>query len=80
MSQSEIDQDPRDQWSSFHFALSNPSGPGQGDVAKLFRRAADHLDDLGDVQVGDITFNSQPTADEDDLTLSFYYQRQPRRR
>jgi len=81
MNKEEIDtSDPKDEWMTFHFSLSNPVGPGQGDVAKLLRRAADHLDALGDVQVGDITFNSAPTAEEDDLNLTFYYLRQPRRR
>lgn len=69
-----------DEWSILHFALSNPAGPGQGDVARLLRSLADQLDALGDVQVGDITFNSQPTAEEDDLTFTVYYHRQPRRR
>ena len=72
--------DTRDEWSIFHFALSNPAGPGQGDVAKLLRSAADHVEALGDVQVGDITFSSQPTAGEDDLTVTVYYHRHPRRR
>jgi hypothetical protein len=72
--------DPRDQWTVFHFSLSNPTGPDQGNVAKLFRRVADGLETLGDIQVSDITFNSQPTAEEDDLTVTVYYQRQPRRR
>jgi len=72
--------DPRDEWTTHHFALSNPSGDGQGDVSKLLRSLADSLDALGDVQVGDITFTSIPTADEDDLTFTVYYEREPRRR
>jgi hypothetical protein len=80
MNKDAIDTDPRDEWTIFHFSLSNPTGPGQGDVAKLLRRAADHLDDLGDVQVADITFSSEPTAEEDDLSLTIYYHREPRRR
>jgi hypothetical protein len=80
MTEDEIDPDPRDEWKIFHFSLSNPSGPEQGDVSRLLRRLADHLDELGDVQINDITFNSQPTADEDDLTFTIYYEREPRRR
>ena len=35
---------------------------------------------LGDVQVQDITFSSAVTAEEDDLTMTVYYHREPRRR
>lgn len=72
--------DPRDQWSVFHFSRSNPEGPGQGDVAALLRRVADAVDDLGDVQIHDITFTSAVTGGEDDLSLTVYYDREPRRR
>ena len=80
MGEKAIDADPRDKWTIYHFSLSNPTGPEQGDVPRLLRRAADHLEELGDVQVGDITFSSEPTAGEDDLNLTIYYHRQPRRR
>jgi hypothetical protein len=72
--------DPRDQWSAFHFSRSNPEGPGQGDVAALLRGVADTLEDLGDVQVHDITFSSEVTGGEDDLAITVYYTREPRRR
>jgi hypothetical protein len=72
--------DPRDKWTTYHFSRSNPEGAGQGDVSKLLRALADSLDALGDVQVDDITFQSIPTADEDDLTFTVYYDRIPRRR
>jgi hypothetical protein len=80
MTELETDTDPRDKWTIFHFSLSNPIGPDQGDVSKLLHRAADHLAELGDVQVADITFSSEPTAGEDDLNVTIYYERQPRRR
>jgi hypothetical protein len=80
MTEDDNDPDPRDKWTVFHFSLSNPSGPDQGDVSRLLRRVADHLDALGDVQVSDITFSSEPTDTEDDLTVTIYYERQPRRR
>ena len=72
--------DPRDQWSVFHFSRSNPQGPGQGDVATLLRGVADTLDSLGDVQVHDVTFASEVTGGEDDLAMTVYYSREPRRR
>ncbi|WP_328614693.1 hypothetical protein OHS18_43210 [Amycolatopsis sp. NBC_00355] len=63
-----------------HFSQSNVAGPGQGDVAALLRRVADSLDELGDVQVQDITFHSEVTGGKDDLTMTVYYDREPRRR
>jgi len=80
MNKEAVDRDPRDKCTIFHFSLSNPAGPEQGDVARLLRRVADHLEEFGDVQVEDITFNAEPTAGEDDLSLTIYYHRQPRRR
>jgi hypothetical protein len=80
MGEEAVDADPRDKWTIHHFSLSNPTGRDQGDVARLLRRAADHLEGFGDVQVEDITFSSEPTAGEDDLSLTIYYHRQPRRR
>jgi len=46
----------------------------------LLRAGADQLDALGDIQVADITFNTDPTEGEDDLSLTVYYHRNPRRR
>ncbi len=68
--------DNRDQWTAFHFSQSNPNGVGQGNVAQLLRRVADALDELGAVDVLDITFTSYPTAPENDLTITVYYDRQ----
>jgi len=72
--------DDAPDWTVLHFSQSNPAGEGQGDVAALLRRVADSLDDLGDVQVQDVTFSSGVTDGEDDLTMTVYYQREPRRR
>jgi hypothetical protein len=69
-----------DEWTVNHFSQSNPQGPGQGDVPALLRRVADTIESLGDVQVQDITFHSEPTGEEDDLRLTVYYSREPRRR
>ena len=41
------------------------------------RRVADSIEALGDVDVQDITFSSDVTADEDDVTMTVYYHRQP---
>ena len=69
-----------DKWSVLHFSQSNPDGPGQGDVPALLRRVAKTIEDLGDVDVQDITFHSEVTAEEDDLTMTVYHHGQPRRR
>lgn len=68
-----------EDWTIFHFSQSNPSGERQGDVPALLRRVADQIESLGDVQVQDITFTSEPTDAEDDLTVTVYFQREPRR-
>jgi hypothetical protein len=61
---------PDENWTIRHFSQSNPSGKGQGNVAALLRRVADKLDELGDISVQDLTFHSEPTAGEDDLTIT----------
>lgn len=63
-------RDPRSGFSTvYHFAQSND----KGDVPALLRSVADSIDDLNDIQVMDITFHTEPTADEDDLTMTIYY-------
>jgi hypothetical protein len=61
------------RWVISHFAQSNPRGPGQGNVPSLLRRVADSIENLGNVDVHDICFHSQPTSDEDELTIVVYY-------
>jgi hypothetical protein len=70
----------REEWTIRHFSQSNPTGEGQGDVARLLRRVADTLDELGDVDVQDVVFHSGVTDSEDDLTMTVYFNQQPRRR
>lgn len=73
-------EDAQDEWTVLHFSQSNPKGEGQGDVPRLLRQVADSIEGLGDVQVQDITFHSQVTAGEDDLTMTVYFDSDPRRR
>lgn len=68
--------DARDIATIFHFSQSNPDGPGQGNVAGLLRRVADTIETLGEIEIYDITFVSTPTADENDLTMTVYYDRE----
>lgn len=75
-----VTNERHDDWTIFHFSQSNPDGPGQGSVPALLRRVADSIDELGDVVVHDITFHSEVTADEDDLMMSVYYERPPRKK
>jgi len=67
-------------WTISHFSQSNPKGDGQGDVSSLLRRVADSIDELGDVQIEDITFSSAIDDGEDDLAITVYFHKQPRRR
>lgn len=71
--------DARDIAGAVMSAQSHASGPGQGDVAGLLRRVADSIDVLGEVQVEDSRSPTTTlTAEEDDLTVNNYYNRQPR--
>ena len=71
---------PTEEWTINHFSQSNPAGEDQGDVPALLRRVADRIEALGDVDVQDITFSAGVTEAEDDLTVTVYFHRQPRRR
>ena len=57
-----------------------PTAKDKEKVAALLRRVADTIDALGDVQVEDVTFKSEVTDGEDDLTVTVYYHAEPRRR
>ena len=39
------------------------------------RRVADSIEALGDVMVEDITFSTEPTAEEPALSMTVYYHR-----
>lgn len=65
------------KWSSYVFAQSNSPGIGQGNVPALLRRVAESIEELGDVVVEDITFRSEPTADERDISMTVYYHDPP---
>ena len=70
----------RDDWTINHFSQSNPMGSDQGDVPSLLRRVADSIEELGDVQIEDITFGTAVGDPEDNLTMTVYFHKKPRRR
>jgi hypothetical protein len=41
----------------YHFTVATARGPAQEDIANLLRRVADTLDQLGALDVHDITFH-----------------------
>jgi hypothetical protein len=49
-------------------------------VPALLRRMADAIEAEGDVDVQDLTFQSEVTDGEDGLTMTVYFYRQPRRK
>jgi hypothetical protein len=58
-----------------HFGRFNPEGEGQGDVAALLRRVADAIEELGEIDILDLVFHSETTADEDRVSITVYYYR-----
>lgn len=62
------------RFSTFHFAQSNPRGPGQDNVPALLRRVADTIDEFGDVEVGDLILHSEITPDGERWpSITVYY-------
>lgn len=54
---------------------ANPTGPGQDDVPALLRRMADTVEQLGSVEVADVTFGTDSTADGPRHHLTVYFSR-----
>ncbi len=53
----------------------NPRGPGQDDLPALLRRVADTMEELGAVEVSDLTFGTDPTPDGPRCHLTVYFHR-----
>jgi hypothetical protein len=55
------------EWSANYFSVTDEDG----DVPAMLRKVADSLDQLGDVEVLDVTFLSDP--DEAEATMTVYF-------
>jgi hypothetical protein len=60
-------------WDIHHFSLANPKGHGQDDVPALLRRLAEAVDELGPVEVQDITFDTEVTEDGPWHSMTVYF-------
>lgn len=64
-----------DEYFTRLFAISNPEGEGQDSVSALLRRLADALDEMGDIDVSEITFGNDVTEDGDFPFATVYFTR-----
>lgn len=53
--------------------MSNPKGPGQGEVPALLRRVAGGIEELGNVEVHDMFMHNETTEDGDWPSLTVYF-------
>jgi hypothetical protein len=56
-----------------HFSLSNPEGPDQGNVPRLLRRLAELIEESDPVEVQDVTFQTEITADGPWHSMTVYF-------
>lgn len=64
---------PRTTWTASHFSQANPRGRGQDHVARLLRRVARTIDELGDVRVVDLVMHNEVTEDGNWPSITVYY-------
>jgi len=61
-------------WTINHFTQSNPGGPEQvRHVPALLRRVATSIEELGPVEIQDITFGTTITAEGPEHSLTVYF-------
>jgi hypothetical protein len=58
----------------YHFTVATARGPAQEDIANLLRRVADTLDQLGALDVHDITFHVDWTEEGSWPSMTVYYE------
>ncbi len=56
-------------WTCNHFSISE----AQGEVARLLRKVADSIDELGNIEILDVTFNSETVGRDPDATVTVYF-------
>ena len=64
---------PTESWPVRHFSQANPAGEGQDHVPTLLRRVAESIEELADVEVQDITFHAELTADAPWHSTTVYF-------
>jgi len=57
------------EWTANYFSVEEPDG----DVVALLRKVADAVDELGDVEVLDVTFLSDPDEEAASMTVYFRF-------
>lgn len=62
-----------DHWTCHHFSQANPKGPGQSDVPALLRRVADSIEELGAIEVQDLTLSSDATEHGNWWSATVYF-------
>lgn len=63
------------EWTALQFSLANPEGPGQELVPRLLNRLAAHIRSLGAVEILDITYQTEITADGARPSFTVYHRR-----
>ena len=64
-----------ESWTIRHFSQSNPMGAGQDDVPALLRQVADTIEELGPVEIQDVTFGTEVNEDGRWHHLTVYFHR-----
>jgi hypothetical protein len=71
------EESDRQSWAVRHFSQANPQGDGQGNVPALLRAVADTIEGLGAVDIQDIAFHSEVTAEGDWVSMTVYFYETP---
>jgi len=56
--------------------VANPAGPGQDNVAALLRRVAETIDKFDLIEVRDVVFGTEITADGPWHSITVYFDRE----
>ncbi|GAB3148117.1 hypothetical protein GCM10027290_32360 [Micromonospora sonneratiae] len=62
-----------ESWTVRHLSQANPAGQGQDNVPALLRRLADTLEAIGPIEVQDVVFHNEVTADGDWWSATVYF-------